>query len=190
MAKNYATATLNITFATVTTETDMILKAELIDNEGRNQFDFGGSPPKFGIFTSPNIKQITIITSDGVVVGDGSGVKEDILENLTWADAADPDGEGGASYQNATVSYPVKEGTERVLDIFGNIGAVSLVEAGKTTFRCSKTSTGPLDPVVGLARVQYNSAYIRKKLTSVAEPYNFGGDFSEYSVVIYIIGSA
>jgi len=196
----YPSASISITFVTALSGavTDNgILKAELKaeDNAGRSQFLFSGAAPKFRLYKSPNVSNIQMFVSDGNTPTqiNGNVSTADIVEALTFAGAASLDSDGNVdgtdiSYKQSDVSYPVY-GTPTIENIKGNIGSVSLVETGFTTFQCSGTSTGPTDPVVGFCRVTYNSRYDMYELTGVTEPSGFGSNgFTEYTVIVYIVG--
>jgi len=187
---NYPTATVSITFQTSTTDEDAVLVAELLaeDNGGTTTFVFGGTAPKFRVYKSNNISSVRMFSSDGNTARTASNRNAEFTEALTFVGAASEDGDSNNSYRQSSVSKPVK-GSYSVSNIIGNIGSVSLVELGKTTFQCSKVSTGPLDPVVGFCRVTYNTLYDWYELSGVGMPSGFGeNEFTSYSVIVYIVG--
>lgn len=197
MAK-YPSTSISISFVTELAgdlgEDDAILQAEIVseDNGGRTNFILGGAAPKFRLYKSPNVKDIKIFVSDGDVpqVVQANIKSEDFVDALTFAGAAGVDDAADAdkSYNTATVGKPVYY-PPTITQIKGNIGSVSLVLTGFTTFKCSGVSSGPLDPVVGFCRVTYNSKYDMYELTGVSTPEGFGEDgFDEYTVVVYIVG--
>lgn len=198
MANKYPSTSLTVTFVTETAgEEDAILQAELVasDNGGKTQFLFSDTP-KFRLYKSPNV---TVLNSNIFISDSGASVSksssnnrtDDIIETLQFVGAASEDGDSGGtpSYQQASVSKPVY-GSPTISDIAGNIGTVSDPEQGYTTFTCSKTSTGPLDPVVGICRVTYHSEYSLYTLSGVTMPSGFGSnEFTEYPVIVYIVGT-
>ena len=191
MANNkYPVASVSVSFVVSTTDEDAVLIAEVNteDNNGISNFIFGGAAPKFRLYKSYNISEVHMFVSDGnTPVRRQANINESLFEYLTFAGAASVDG-GQSNYKDATVGKPVKD-SYTIANIQGNMGAISLVEIGKTTFSCSKTSEGPLDPVVGFCSVSYNTQYDLYELTGISKPSGFGvGDFTEYQVIVYIVG--
>ena len=200
MANKYPSTSLTITFVTETAgagEDEAILQAELVaeDNGGKTNFVFSDSP-KFRIYKSPNVSvfnsDIFISDTGATITKTASGrTTEDITDTLQFIGAAsegDNDSDQIASYRRSSVSKPVY-GTPTISNIAGNAGAISSPENGFATFTCSKTSNGPLDPVIGVCRVTYNSQYDLYTLSNVTRPNGFGTNgFTEYPVLIYIVG--
>lgn len=200
MANKYPSTSLTITFVTETAgagEDEAVLQAELLaeDNGDKTRFTFTDSP-KFRLYASPNVSvfnsNIFISDSGANISRTASGrTTDDITETLQFIGAASEDESTTdqiASYRQSSVSKPVY-GTPTISDISGNIGAVSSPSSGFMTFACSKTSSGPLDPVIGICRVTYNSRYDLYTLSNVSRPTGFGENgFTEYPVLIYIVG--
>lgn len=192
MANNYPTATVSVSFSTSTTEEDAVLVAEILpeDNNGITTFPFNGAPPKFRVYKSPNISEIHLFSSTGSITQVEGNKKAEFVENITFVGGLDDSSESSANayYRQASVAKPVI-GEYTISNIIGNIGVVSLVEEGKTTFQCSKESTGPLDPVVGFCRISYSSRYNLYTLSGVGKPAGFGENgFSNYEVIVHIVG--
>lgn len=184
-------ATLNISFSTTTTEDDTALVAELNaeDNNNITSFIFGGTAPKFRVYKSNNISEVHLFSSAGSITKKVSNKVATPTESLEFSGASEKNGDQDDSYRQTTVSKPVK-GPYSVANIIGNIGVVSLIEEGaRTTFQCSKKSTGPLDPVVGFCRVTYETKYDLYELSGVSKPDGFGeGEFTDYFVLVHVVG--
>jgi len=186
-----AQVTINFVVSTLSDGIDSLLKAEINseDNKGMSRFEFDGAAPRFRVYKSPNVSQVLFYPSAGSVSRVGSNITEPSIEEfIAFAGAAqEGEGDGRDSYRFSSVAKPVY--SYNVLETHGNIGSVSLVETGFDTFACSKTSSGPTDPVVGVSRISYSSKYSLHQLTGVSKPSGFGeGEFQEYPVLIYILG--
>lgn len=187
-----AQVTINFVVSTVSGgDIDSLLQAEInpADNAGMSRFEFGGAAPRFRVYKSPNISQISFFPTAGGVSKVGGNIAESAIEEFITFSGASQDSEEteNDSYRFSNADKPVYSYT--VLDTFGNIGAVSLVEIGFAAFVCSKTSSGPTDPVVGVSRIRYTSRYDLYQLSGVTKPTGFGeGDFQQYPVIIYIVG--
>jgi len=187
------TASVSISFVVSTLDVSAILIAEINaeDNNGKVRFEFGGAAPRFRVYRSPNVSKLHIFTSDGNSVLRNSNISENLTEFLVFTGAVSGGGEqeqNDNAYRQASVSKPVT-GEYSINNIYGNIGAVSLVESGLSTFQCSKESANPLDPVVGFCQVKYDTRYSLYELTGISLPSGFGQDgFDQYRVIVYIIG--
>jgi len=189
---NFPTATLTINFSTaVVGVDDALLVAEVAseDNDGQTSFTFDGPSPKFRVYKSPNISQVRFFPSVGSVGAAGSGSAQ-FTEEVQFAGfgAVSDGGARDDSYRRSNVAKPVTGAYDTLFSV-GNIGSVSLIEAGFNVFQCSAQSQDPLNPIVGLARIRYNSSFTRHSLSGVSKPPGFGQDgFDRYSVIVFIVG--
>jgi hypothetical protein len=68
------------------------------------------------------------------------------------------------------------------------LGTISI--NGSSGVKCSKTSSGDLDPIIGVYKITYTTSYAKRRLYNVSEPSGFGtGDFTNYPVLVYIVGT-
>jgi len=178
--KNYPTASLSISFQTEVVGGDgssshLSVEVNSEDNNGKTQFLFGDTA-KYRIYKSPDIRSLIIIISDGSEGPDSSGLTAEMVETLAWT---------GSPTANTSKLIQSLISAERMGGL--NLGSISKV--GPTTLQCSKQSTGPLDPLVGVYKVKYRTQYDLRKLWNVAEPAGFGlNGFDSYPVVVYLIG--
>lgn len=185
MAKTYPTASISVSFQTKVVDADgnvmdkdAHLHAEVVadDNNGKTNFFFGDTA-KYRVYKTPNITSLTVIVTDGSEGALSSGHTEKLVETVAFNNA-----------DTANVSkylYQLLSATQ-----MGNRSLGSISKVGATTVRCSKQSTGPLDPLVGVYKIEYNTQYALRKLFGVSEPAGFGVDgFDSYPVVVYLVGT-
>ena len=179
---NYPTASLSITFSTEILDedgntTEGYLSAELNseDNNGKSSFLFGDTA-NYRVYKASNVTLQTPIVSDGSEGPVSSGLTEEIVEVVTFSGS-----------ETASTSKYIQSLTSAVRLGGRDLGSISKV--GPTSVRCSRVSTGPLDPLVGVYKLTYQTSYSLRRLFSVSQPAGFGVDgFDSYPVVIYLIG--
>ncbi|WP_290797581.1 hypothetical protein [Halomonas sp.] len=180
--KNLPTASVTISFTTEVAdlgEEAYALQAEVNeeDNDGETRFIFGEAAPIFRVYKSKNIASINFYPSDGSIGGGGGGGTANVEEIVTFANS-----------RTTNTSYPIKTGTLNATAL-GNADLGTITAVGPATIQCSKKSSGPTDPLVGVYKINYQSDFTRHSLTGVSKPSGFGeGDFDSYPVHIHVLG--
>jgi hypothetical protein len=146
------------------------------DNNGKTKFTFGDTV-FYRVYKSTNVASMLVFTSDGSEALVSSSLYTIIEDEIVVF--------SGSSEANTTKPMiSLISATAMGHSALGSISA-----NGQVGVRCSKESSGPLDPVVGVYKVTYRSLYSLRKLYNVPQPVGFGiGDFTSYPVLVYIVG--
>lgn len=181
--QNYPSASVSISFSSDVIGEDglgYVLKGEVRpeDNGGEYRFVFGGAAPVFRVYKSSNIQTVHRFSTDGNISAAVGGVQtETVHETVIFANS-----------RTAGTGYPIKPGTLSVTPL-GKTSIGALSQAGPEELVCSKQSTGPLDPVIGVFRISYKTEFTRHQLTGIVEPPGFGvNGFDFYPVHIHLVG--
>jgi hypothetical protein len=176
-------ASLSISFTSdIIGETGVgaVLKGEFQaeDNGGNTSFVFGGASPIFRIYKSSNIKSVRVFPSDGSVIRlPVAEIKSTEWETLIFT-----------NQRTVGVDYPIKSGSLQITQ-FGNSNLGAIIQSSPDELTCAKQSTGQLDPIIGVCRVQYQTLYSKYQLNRVEMPAGFGqNDFTTYPVHIHLVG--
>jgi hypothetical protein len=182
--RQYPTASLSISFQTeifdpenpdAPAEAHLSVAVEADDNGGKSSFLFGDTV-YYRVFKTPNITSLIVVTSDGSENGHRTGLTAEVQQAVAFTGS---DVAGVSGYLHRLISASAMGGA--------SLGAIS--KAGPTSIRCSKQSTGPLDPLVGVYNVRFETRYDLRRLSNVAQPAGFGVDgFTSYPVVVYLVG--
>ena len=175
---DYPNTSLTISFTIEGMEQQYQLSAEVNadDNNGKTSFLFGDTA-YYRVYKSSNIASMIVITSDGSEALANSNITATLSDEIVTFSGSS---ESSTSKPMITLISATALGSSALGTISAN---------GEAGVKCSKVSSGPLDPIVGVYRVTYRTQYALRRLSGVAQPSGFGlGDFTSYPVLVYIVG--
>ncbi len=177
MANPNTSVTISFT-STIVGDGEGSLSAEVNadDNGGKTSGFLFGDTVKYRVYKSSNINSLTVITTDGSEGSVSTGNTESLTEVVIFSGSSE-----------ASTSKPITSLTSATQLGGQDLGTISI--NGTSGVRCSKESTGELDPIVGVYKIKYKTTYELRDLSNVSEPDGFGLDgFTDYSVLVYLIG--
>ena len=146
------------------------------DNGGNTSGFLFGDTVFYRVYKSANIDSLVVITSDGDEQSVSVGNTDTVTETVVFSGS-----------QETSTSKPITSLTSATQLGSNNLGTISI--NGSSGVKCSKESTGELDPIVGVYRITYVTTYEKRQLSNVSEPDGFGDDdFTDYNVLVYLIG--
>jgi hypothetical protein len=165
-----ANVSTTITFVSSVTGGDGSISVELdeVMNNGKTQFPYG-TKAYFKVYRTPESMNLSLYSTDGSIMSEGSGSDSITNEDLTFIKET-----------TANTRYPVKSlGSYQWLG--NNLGSLALQAVGSNIV----TLPGKVNDkgvFLGIARLNYTTNFLRYSI-SIGQR-----DFEEYPVIVYIEG--